>query len=88
MAEGRYHWSNTALPAMFFGVPAEVSVPWLLLLLYPRISTVFLALFLTFFFIYLRMWKKMGFMDFFRKLKLKLLGRKKATTSRTTNLLS
>lgn len=88
MAQGRYHWSNTALPAMFFAVPAEVSIPWLLLLIYPRISTVFLAFFLTFFFIYLRMWKKMSFMDFFRSMKLKILGRVKATTSRVTNLLN
>ena len=82
MAEGRYHWSNTAMTAKFFIIPAECALPWLLLLVYPRWSTMYLAIFLTGLFLYLELVKKMSAFDFLRRIRVKLLGRTRGTTSR------
>ncbi|MCP2041873.1 hypothetical protein L1281_002491 [Neisseria sp. HSC-16F19] len=77
--KGRYHWSNTALEAQFWKIPASASVPWLLMLFYPRMVTFYIAIALTVFFSYLSFFKKMAFMDFVRYVKVRITGRTKST---------
>ena len=86
MAEGRYHWSNTGMSAKFFIIPAECALPWLLLLVYPRWSTLYLAIFLTGFFLYLELAKQMSASDFIRKMMVKMMGKTRGTSSRFSKL--
>lgn len=78
-SDGRYHWSNTALPAKFFGLSAVTGLPWLMLIIYPRLITIALAIATTIFFLYLEWVKKMSVSDFIRSLNIKLTGKKKGT---------
>ena len=81
MAQGRYHWSNGAYPAQFIKVNAIASIPWLGVILYPRWSTVILAVIVTGLFIYIEFVKKMTVKAFFRAIVIAATGRIKSTTS-------
>lgn len=73
MAQGRYHWSNIAPEAKFFIINASASVPWLALILFPRWSTLFVALGLTAFLLFVQ-FKKMTFRTFLKSKKTFFLG--------------
>lgn len=81
MAQGRYHWSKSAPPARFIVINAIASVPWLLVLLFPRPTTAILAVIATAFFIYVEKYKKMTVEAYLRSIGLFLTGRVKATTN-------
>lgn len=73
MSTGRYHWSNIAPEAKFFVINAAASVPWLVLILFPRWSTLTIAIILTAFLLYVQ-FKKMTFMAFLKSKKTVFLG--------------
>lgn len=73
MAAGRYHWSNVAPEAKFFIINATASVPWLALLLWPRWSTLILAVVVTVFLIYVQ-FRKMTFKTYIKSKKPFFLG--------------
>ena len=77
--QGRYHWSNTALEAQFWRIPASASLPWLLLLFYPRKITLIIAVILTLFFCYMKLVKRMSVIYFLLKIKVLVTGRVKST---------
>lgn len=81
MSSGRYHWSNCALPAKFFVINAVASLPWLVLILFPRWSTLILAVVLTTILIYIEVVLKMTVSSFMRAIGVFLTGRVKATRS-------
>lgn len=81
MSSGRYHWSNCALPAKFFVINAVASLPWLALILFPRWSTLVLAILLTGILIYIEVVMKMTLSSFMRAVGVFLTGRVKATRS-------
>lgn len=45
--KANWHWRNTMRPVRFFGLDARASLPYMLLLVYARPITLFLAIFLT-----------------------------------------
>lgn len=76
---GRYHWSNSALEAQFWKIPASTSIPWLVLTMYPRMSMFYFALFFTLVLSILQ-WKfKMTPLDACRRIKVLITGRIKGT---------
>jgi hypothetical protein len=81
MAEGRYHWSNCAYPAVFFKINGVASVPWLGVLLHPGWITFISALIVSAFLVYVEVVKKMTLRAFIWSLNLKFTGRVKATTN-------
>jgi hypothetical protein len=76
---GRYHWSNTALEAQFWKIPASTSIPWLVCLFYPRMNTLYFALIFTIVLTVLQ-WKfKMTPLDACRRIRVLITGRVKNT---------
>ncbi|MGP1691071.1 MAG: IcmT/TraK family protein [Giesbergeria sp.] len=73
MSTGRYHWSNVSGEAKFFIINASASVPWLALILFPRWTTLAIALILTAFLLYVQ-FKKMNFRTFLKSKKTFFLG--------------
>jgi hypothetical protein len=78
-SSGRYHWSNTALPALFWKIPASTSIPWLLLLFHPKLYIFYIALFFTITLALLQFIWNMTLLDCLRKIKVLVMGRDKAT---------
>lgn len=70
---GRYHWSNIAPEAKFFMINATASIPWLALILFPRWSTLAVAIILTAFLLYVQ-FKKMTVRTFLKSKKSLFLG--------------
>lgn len=81
MAQGRYHWSKSAPPTRFFVINAVAAVPWLLLLLFPGLTMLCIAIGLTAFLIYVEKFKKLTVKAYMRSLGIFLTGRVKATTN-------
>ena len=73
MSTGRYHWSNVAPEAKFFIINGSASVPWLLLILWPRWWTLVLALATTGVLVYVQ-FKKLTLLTFLKSKKPLLLG--------------
>mgnify|MGYP003620867133 FL=1 len=73
MSTGRYHWSNIAPEAKFFIINASASIPWLVLILFPRWITLAIAVVQTAFLHYLQ-FKKMTFGKFLKSKKTFFLG--------------
>lgn len=73
MSTGRYHWSNIAPEAKFFAINASASIPWLALILFPRWSTLAIAIVLTAFMLYVQ-FKKMTIRAFLKSKKTLFLG--------------
>ncbi len=48
-----WHWRNSMRPARFFGVDARAAIPYLVLLVYFRLVTLFIAVATTFLFLML-----------------------------------
>jgi len=81
MAQGRYHWSKSAPPVRFFVINAFAAVPWLLLLLFPGLTLLCIAVAWTSFLVYVEKFKKMSLISYMRSIGVFLTGRVKATTS-------
>ncbi len=73
MATGRYHWSNVSPDAKFFIINASASVPWLVLLLWPRWSTLVIAAIVTILMLYVQ-FRKMTLRDYLKSKKTVFLG--------------
>lgn len=81
MATGRYHWSNCAPPARFFGINAIASVPWLALVLHPGWTTFYAATVVTAALIYIEVVQKMSVIALVRAINVWVTGRVKSTKS-------
>lgn len=73
MSTGRYHWSNIAPEAQFFVINASASIPWLALILFPRWSTLTIAIVLTAFMLYVQ-FRQMTVRAFLKSKKTLFLG--------------
>lgn len=73
MSTGRYHWSNISHEAKFFVINASASLPWIAMFLYPRWSTLLVAVVLTAFLLYVQ-FRKMTLGAFFKSKKTLFLG--------------
>ncbi|UXI68342.1 IcmT/TraK family protein [Tahibacter amnicola] len=81
MSQGRYHWSNCAVPARFVRIHAIGCLPWLLLLVRASWYTFYFAIALTAALIYIEIIKKMTLGAFFRSIVVTLTGRVRPTIS-------
>ena len=74
MSTGRYHWSNIAPDAKFFMINATAAVPWLALILFPRMKVLIFAAVTTCFLLYVQS-KKMSVSAFIKSKKTLFLGK-------------
>lgn len=79
MAKGRYHWSNGAYSARFFGINAIVCLPILALILHPSWTGLYVVLGTTVFLVFVEKFLKMTISAFFRSINIMLTGRVKSS---------
>lgn len=87
MSSGRYHWSHVSHPARLWKINAVAFLPLLALLLHPSWFTLWLALGVCGFLLYIEVFKKINFEIFLRYMNVWLTGRLKTTGNAFKKLL-